>query len=604
MREEMVENGVKFLRHPSVQTTPLSERVSFLEQKGMTKEEIQEAIERHQNGDTGSSSSAAAMAPAPAYAQQHPQQMMMQQQQQQPGAMLTAPMAMAAAAPMQQFIRRSRYPPYIRVLWTISSLVGAASILGFMWNYAVQSGYVPWLRTPLMLTAGKAKEEEEENARKDEALMTGLTDVSLAIQAQTHELAKLCATLDQKEQELLTKSTISTQIASTLAEQSTNQAIAELKAEISTLKALLLSKNESRTFETKKTSTTGSAQTVTTASVSASQSAVTTVDAAIPPKPQPPIISKAEKMETTLKLIRTQNSLEQLKLAAGILTMYVKNLVENPDVPRYRRIAPGNANFKQKVEPLKHHEDLLKSIGFETNGLNMEWKWHTADRASGEFDDNLAILRAALKALQSLTSPSASSSLSLEEIAHKSLEEYHQKKKKVSEDGDQKSSAAVDSESSPSSAPLLATPAPVLETKTNNDLDSFMARLEKKASISDSFAKKPAEKVEPVTLASAEVVLEEEEKLPAPVIEDEEKAPADATAVEETPSAGPAYPKSFNEVMEMLQKGEKVPGIKDIEEKISVDSEAYLKTVAAATDDEEVVARPSAPSKPWEKVQG
>lgn len=70
-----------------------------------------------------------------------------------------------------------------------------------------------------MLTAGKAKEEEEENARKDEALMTGLTDVSLAIQAQTHELAKLCATLDQKEQELLTKSTISTQIASTLAEQ-------------------------------------------------------------------------------------------------------------------------------------------------------------------------------------------------------------------------------------------------------------------------------------------------------------------------------------------------------------------------------------------------
>lgn len=120
--------------------------MSFLEQKGMTKEEIQEAIERHQNGDTGSSSSAAAMAPAPAYAQQHPQQMMMQQQQQQqPGAMLTAPMAMAAAAPMQQFIRRSRYPPYIRVLWTISSLVGAASILGFMWNYAVQSGYVPWL---------------------------------------------------------------------------------------------------------------------------------------------------------------------------------------------------------------------------------------------------------------------------------------------------------------------------------------------------------------------------------------------------------------------------------------------------------------------------
>lgn len=230
----------------------------------------------------------------------------------------------------------------------------------------------------------------------------------------------------------------------------------------------------------------------------------------------------------------------------------------------------------------------------------MEWKWHTADRASGEFDDNLAILRAALKALQSLTSPSASSSLSLEETAHKSLEEYYQKKK-ATEDSDQKSSAAVDSEIG-SSAPLQVTPAPIVASKKNNDLDSFMARLEKKASISDSFAKKPTEKAETVTLAPAEVLLEEE-KAPVSAIEDEEKASA-PVAVEEPPSAGPAYPKSFNEVMEMLQKGEKVPGIKDIEEKISVDSEEYLKSAAAATDDEEVVARPSAPLKPWEKVQG
>lgn len=116
--------------------------MSFLEQKGMTKEEIQESIERYQSGDASPSSAAAT--PTSAYAQPQPQMMTMQPQQQ----MLTAPMAMAAAAPMQQLIRKSRYPPYIRVLWTISSLVGAASILGFMWNYAVQSGYVPWLVRP------------------------------------------------------------------------------------------------------------------------------------------------------------------------------------------------------------------------------------------------------------------------------------------------------------------------------------------------------------------------------------------------------------------------------------------------------------------------
>lgn len=242
----------------------------------------------------------------------------------------------------------------------------------------------------------------------------------------------------------------------------------------------------------------------------------------------------------------------------------------------------------------------------------MEWKWHTADRASGEFDENLAILRAALKALQSLTSPSASSSLSLEEIAHESLEEYHQKKKATA-DGEQKLNEAADSESNLS---VATTSAPVMETKKNNNLNSFMARLEKKANISDSFAKKPAEKVEPVTIAPAAMSVDEEENAPAPAVEgeekalvsageDEEKAPV-GTATEEGPSAGPAYPKSFNEVMEMLQKGEKVPGIKDIEEKISVDSEEYLKSAAATSteDEEEVVARPSAPSKPWEKVQG
>lgn len=70
-----------------------------------------------------------------------------------------------------------------------------------------------------MLTAAKVKEDEEENARKDDALLTSLTDVSAAIQAQTSELSKLCSTIDQKEHELSTKSAISSQIASSLAEQ-------------------------------------------------------------------------------------------------------------------------------------------------------------------------------------------------------------------------------------------------------------------------------------------------------------------------------------------------------------------------------------------------
>ncbi|KAK4776754.1 hypothetical protein SAY86_005442 [Trapa natans] len=46
MREEQVQNAVKFLSHPKVQGSPVIYRRSFLEKKGLTKEEIDEAFRR------------------------------------------------------------------------------------------------------------------------------------------------------------------------------------------------------------------------------------------------------------------------------------------------------------------------------------------------------------------------------------------------------------------------------------------------------------------------------------------------------------------------------------------------------------------------------
>ncbi|KAI4326743.1 hypothetical protein MLD38_032022 [Melastoma candidum] len=46
MREEQVQNAVKFLSHPKVQGSPVIYRRSFLERKGLTKEEIDEAFRR------------------------------------------------------------------------------------------------------------------------------------------------------------------------------------------------------------------------------------------------------------------------------------------------------------------------------------------------------------------------------------------------------------------------------------------------------------------------------------------------------------------------------------------------------------------------------
>ncbi|XP_020230319.1 peroxisomal membrane protein PEX14 isoform X2 [Cajanus cajan] len=46
MREEQIQNAVKFLSHPKVRGSPVIHRRSFLEKKGLTKEEIDEAFHR------------------------------------------------------------------------------------------------------------------------------------------------------------------------------------------------------------------------------------------------------------------------------------------------------------------------------------------------------------------------------------------------------------------------------------------------------------------------------------------------------------------------------------------------------------------------------
>ncbi|OWY95130.1 hypothetical protein PHMEG_00034948 [Phytophthora megakarya] len=451
---------------------------------------------------------------------------------------------------------------------------------------------------PPLLEAAKVQEEKEQEAKKDAALLAELSSVSSAIQKQTEELAKLSSSLDEKERDLQNKTLLTAQISSSLAEQGNAQSIAELKAEISTLKALLLSKKseiagESDVNTVLKAST--EKKNAATDGIASTQAATTSVNPQQPPAVIPQAVSKAERMEKALKKLRTDNSLEQLKLAAGILSMYVKNLVENPDVPRYRRVAPGNANFKQKIEPLKHHEELLKSIGFETAGLNMEWKWHTASKTTGAFDENIAILRALLKALQSLTNPKSSSNLSLEEIAHESLEEFFAKK---DEKKQEMPSTMITATTMTASSTITGTEekrAAVQSTKSqlsvsassgasSTSLDAFMARLEQQTSVSNIADADAGMNM--VASSSDNVIRDDEEKMPVPV----------TTSISPTvTTGGPSYPESFKEVMDLIQKGEPVPGIRDIEDKLSVDSSSLLSQQMKTSE--------AAATKPWEKIK-
>jgi len=59
VREDYIQNAVKFLAHPKVKGSPVSYRYSFLEKKGLTKEEIDEAFRRVPDPQPNSTDSAA-----------------------------------------------------------------------------------------------------------------------------------------------------------------------------------------------------------------------------------------------------------------------------------------------------------------------------------------------------------------------------------------------------------------------------------------------------------------------------------------------------------------------------------------------------------------
>ncbi|RLN64863.1 hypothetical protein BBP00_00003206 [Phytophthora kernoviae] len=60
VRDELVQQGVRFLQHPKVQDTPLSERLLFLEKKGLTPQEIAQALK--QNDEKNATRAAQAVA--------------------------------------------------------------------------------------------------------------------------------------------------------------------------------------------------------------------------------------------------------------------------------------------------------------------------------------------------------------------------------------------------------------------------------------------------------------------------------------------------------------------------------------------------------------
>ena len=62
-----------------------------------------------------------------------------------------------------------------------------------------------------------------------------------------------------------------------------------------------------------------------------------------------------------------------LQSAIQSLHLYINNIVDNINVPRYRKISTTNNSYKSNVQPLEGHEKLLEVLGFTLNGSTYEW---------------------------------------------------------------------------------------------------------------------------------------------------------------------------------------------------------------------------------------
>ena len=245
---------------------------------------------------------------------------------------------------------------------------------------------------------------------------------------------------------------------------------------------------------------------------------------------------------------------------------------------------------------MQHHEELLKSIGFEAAGLNLEWKWHAASKSTGVFDENIAILRALLKALQSLASADASSNLSLEEIAHASLKEFYAQRDQKRTEAATMNSTRTNTVSGPArfveeqcsatqenTTERMFSSSRVSSDPTSTSFNAFMARLEQQTSVSNA--------VNAGGLESDAIPISSRVKSGG----DEDKMMPDSATSSIVAADGPSYPTSFKEVVACIQKGETVPGIRDIEDKLSVDASALLS--------DRMKAGEATAAKPWEQLQ-
>jgi hypothetical protein len=82
------------------------------------------------------------------------------------------------------------------------------------------------------------------------------------------------------------------------------------------------------------------------------------------------------------EMSKNRSASEDIKKCCSVLIMYFSMLLDQPDIPRYRKIAVNNDSFKSSVQTVEGHDKLLESAGFERRGLYYEWTWFPSSSSS------------------------------------------------------------------------------------------------------------------------------------------------------------------------------------------------------------------------------
>ena len=220
LRQDMVASAVSFLTDPSVHETPLTKKIQFLEAKGMSSGEIQQALAQSQNGTGSAPSQAPATVSAPAPA---------------PAPAIYPPYYGSNAYPPPP----PPPPPPRNYDWKDYVIMGTTTA-GFIYGaYQIVSRYVvPKVMPPSQSKLDEDKEEMEREFQRVEAILDKLeTDQAEFIKRQD-EKAKL---IDEAliEVDAIVKATNEKNLRN-------EETLKYLKLEIDSIKTTLLKNLESQ----------------------------------------------------------------------------------------------------------------------------------------------------------------------------------------------------------------------------------------------------------------------------------------------------------------------------------------------------------------------